>query len=151
PVPFTCQETGIDVGLKVFRTTADGQVVENLCHYSKAAKQRASAQRRVSRQRRGSHRRRKAEALLKRKHQKVQRQRRDFHHKAALALLQRYDVIYLEDLQVRNLVHNPHLAKSISDASWAQCRTILASRAAWAGKPVLAVPAQYTSQDCSGC
>jgi putative transposase len=80
----------------------------------------------------------------------VQRQRRDVHHKTALALLQQYDVVYLEDLRVANLVRNPHLAKSISDAEWAAFRTILTSKAADAGKRVIAVPAHYTSQDCSG-
>jgi hypothetical protein len=59
-------------------------------------------------------------------------------------------VIDLEDLQVRNLVRNHHLAKSISDAGWAAFRAILTSTAAYAGKWVVAMPAQYTSQDCSG-
>jgi len=81
----------------------------------------------------------------------VQRQRRDFQHKTARALLKQYDTIYLEDLQVRNMVRNPHLAKSISDASWGQFRTILAAKAACAGRRVVAVPPAYTSQDCSGC
>jgi putative transposase len=111
---------------------------------------RALAQRRVSRRRKGSKRRRKAVALLKRKHQHVQRQRRDFHHKTALTLLQHHDVIYLEDLQVRNMVRNHHLAKSSSDAGWAAFRIILSVKAACAGRQVVAVPAQYTSQDCSG-
>jgi putative transposase len=62
-----------------------------------------------------------------------------------------YDVLYLDDLQVRNMVRNHHLAKSISDAGWAAFRTILACKAEWAGKRVVAVPAQYTSQDCSSC
>jgi putative transposase len=146
----TGRETGIDVGLKVFLITADGESVENPRHYRKAERQLAKAQRRAARRKQGSHRRRKAVALLKRTHQQVQRQRRDFHHKTALALLQQYDVIYLEDLQIRNMVRNPYLAKRISDASWGQFRTILASKAAWAGKRVFAVPAQYTSQDCSG-
>jgi putative transposase len=52
---------------------------------------------------------------------------------------------------VANLVRNPHLAKSISDASWAQFRTILEGKAAYAGRRVVAVPPAYTSQDCSGC
>lgn len=120
-------------------------------HYRKAEKQLKKAHRRVSRRKKGSNRRRKAVALLKRKHQQIARQRRDFQHKTALTLLQQYDAIYLEDLQVRNLVRNPHLAKSISDASWGQFRIILACKAAWAGKRVSAVPAHYTSQDCSGC
>jgi putative transposase len=150
PLPATGYETGIDVGLKVFLITADGEPVENPRHYRKAEQQLAKAQRRVSRRKKGSKRRRKAVALLKRHHQQVQRQRRHFHHTTALDLLRAYDTIYLEDLQVRNMVRNPHLAKSISDAGWAAFRTILTSTAADAGTWVIAVPAQYTSQDCSG-
>ncbi len=151
PLPRTGIETGIDVGLKVFLITADGQAVENPRHYRTAEKQLARAHRRVSRRKKGSNRRKKAVTLLKRKHQKVQRQRRDCQHKIARALLKQYDTIYLEDLQVRNMVRNPHLAKSISDASWGQFRTILAAKAACAGRRVVAVPPAYTSQDCSGC
>jgi putative transposase len=150
PLPVTGHETGIDVGLKVFLVTANGEPVDNPRHYRTAERALRKAQRRVARRTKGSRRRRKAVALLKRHHQTVQRQRRDFHHKTALALLQQYDVIYLEDLQVRNMVRNRHLAKSISDAGWAAFRTILTSTAAYAGKWVIAEPAQYTSQDCSG-
>ena len=151
PLPSTGRETGIDVGLKVFLITADGLVVENPRHYRRGEKQLAKTQRRVARRKQGSHRRRKAVALLKRKHQTVKRQRRDFHHQTALALLKTYDVIYLEDLRVANLVRNSHLAKSISDAGWAQFRTILEAKAACAGRRVVGVPPAYTSQDCSGC
>jgi IS605 OrfB family transposase len=88
--------------------------------------------------------------LLKRHHQTLQRQRRDVHHTTALALLQQYDVLSLEDLQVRNMVRNHSVAKRISDAGWAAFRAILTSTAAYAGTWVIAVPAQYTSQDGSG-
>ena len=81
----------------------------------------------------------------------MKRQRRDFHYKTALALVRTYDVIYLEDLRVANLVQNPYLAKSISDAGWAAFRTILEGKAAYAGRRVVAVPPAYTSQDCSRC
>jgi putative transposase len=128
PLPATGHETGIDVGLKVFLITADGQVVDNPRHYRKAEKQLAKAQRRVSRRTKGSRRRRKAVQLLARHHQQVRRQRRDFQHKTALALVRTYDVVYLEDLRVANLVRNHHLAKSISDAGWAAFRTILDAR-----------------------
>jgi putative transposase len=151
PLPETGQETGIDVGLKVFLITADGEMVENPGHYRKAEKQLKKAQRRISRRKKGGKRRKKAIALLKREHQKVQRQRTDFHHKVALALLSTYDTIYLEDLRVANMVRNPHLAKSISDAGWAVFRTILEGKAAYAGRRVVAVPPTFTSQDCSGC
>jgi putative transposase len=151
PLPLTGRETGIDVGLKVFLITSDGAATENPRHQRKAEKHLKKAQRRVSRRKKGSKRRRKAVQLLKRKYQKVQRQRADFHHKTALALLRQYDTIYLEDLRVANMVRNRHLAKSISDAGWAQFRTILDAKAACAGRQVVAVPPAYTTQDCSGC
>ena len=66
-------------------------------------------------------------------------------------MVQLYDVIYHEDLRVRNMVKNHHLAKSISDAGWAAFRSILAAKAAGAGRRVLAVPPHYTSQDCNSC
>jgi putative transposase len=125
--------------------------VENPRHYRKGEKGLAKAQKRVSRRKKGSKRWWKAVAQCGKKHQKVRRQRTDFHHKTSLTLVQAYDVIYLEDLQVRTMVRNHHLAKSISDAGWAAFRTILEAKAAWAGRRVIAIPAQYTSQDCSGC
>ncbi len=151
PLPATGRETGIDVGLKVFLITAAGEVVENPRHYRRGEKKLAKANKRVSRRKKGSHGRRKAVGLLQRAHQHVQRQRLDFHHKTALALVREYDAIYLEDLQVATMVRNRSLAKSISDAGWAQFRAILEAKAAYAGRRVIAVPAQYTSQDCSGC
>jgi putative transposase len=80
----------------------------------------------------------------------VQRQRRDVHHTTALSLLNTYDTIYREDVRIRNMVRNHHLAKRISDAGRAAFRTILTSTAAYAGKWVVAVPAASTSQDGGG-
>jgi putative transposase len=139
------------VGLKVFLVTAPGEAVENPRHHRKAEKGLAKAQRRVSKRKKGSHRRRKAVGQLQRAHQTVQRQRADLQHKTALLLLRHYDTIYLEDLQVANMVQNRHLAKSIRDAGWAPFRSLLEAKAACAGRRVVAVPPAYTSQDCSGC
>ncbi len=151
PLAPTGRETGIDVGLTVFLVTAEGDRVENPRHYRRGEKRLAKAQRRVSRRKQGSNRRKKAIVLLAKAHQHVRRQRRDFHQKTALALVRTYDTLYLEDLRVANMVRNRYLAKSISDAGWAQFRAILDAKAAWAGRRVVAVPPQYTSQDCSGC
>ena len=172
PLPLTGQETGIDVGLKAFLTLADGSQVANPRHYRQAEKALKKAERRKNRRKKGSNRRRKAALLLRKKYQKIARQRRDFHHKTALALVRQYDALYLEDLQVAHLIKRPDpkpdpekpghylpngaaakagLNKSIQDAGWYQFRTILTSKAAWAGKRAVAVPPAYTSQACSGC
>ena len=110
-----------------------------------------TAQRRVSRRKKGSTRRRKAVNLLAKAHQKVHRQRQDFHHKTALALVRANDTIYHENLQPANMVKHHHLAKSISDAGWGAFLTILAYKAACAGRRVVAVNPAYTSQTCTGC
>jgi putative transposase len=151
PLPPTGQEIGIDLGLESFATLADGTRVENPRHYRTAERELKKAQRRVSRRKKGSNRRRKAARLLAKKHQHVRRQRQDFHHKAALALVRAYDTIYHEDLQTANMVRNHHLAKSISDAGWSAFLSILSFKAACAGRSVVAVPPAYTSQACSGC
>jgi putative transposase len=151
PLPLTGRETGIDVGLKVFLITAEGAATENPRHLRTAERALKKAQRRVSRCKKGSNRRKKAVKLLRKKHQKVRRQRADFHHKTALTLLRQYDTIYLEDLRVANMVRNSRLSKSISDAGWGAFRTILEGKAVYAGRQVIAVPPHYTSQDCSDC
>jgi putative transposase len=170
PLPLTGRETGIDVGLKVFLITADGQPVENPRYYRKAERALKKAQQRVSRRKKGSKRRRKAVALCAKRHQHVRRQRSDFHHKRALALVRAYDTIYVEAIQSANLSRRPAplsdgnggyehngasrkagLNKSIQDAGWRHFLSILACKAACAGKRVEAVPPAYTSQDCSGC
>src|SRR5262249_47710959 len=148
PLPLTGRETGVDVGLNVFLLTAEGEGVEHPRHYRKAEHHLQRAQRRLSRRKPGSKRRHKARTLLAKQRQKVRRQRQDFQQKVARSLVRQYDIISLEDLQVANLVRNHHLAKSISDAGWAQFRTTLEYKAACAGKQVVLVAPAYTSQDC---
>jgi putative transposase len=107
PLPLIGRETGIDVGLKVFLITADSDIVENPRDYRKSECALKKANKRVSRREKGSKRRAKAVHLLKRKHQHVRRQRADFHHKTALALVRRYDTIYVEAIQPANLSRRP--------------------------------------------
>jgi putative transposase len=151
PLPQTGKVTGIDVGLKVFYVTAQNEVCENPRHFRKAEAALRRKQRKLALCEKGSKNREEVKQQVAKQHQQVKRQRADFHHKESLHLIREYDTIYLEDLQVKNMVKNHHLAKSISDAGWAQFRRILACKAAWAGKRVVAVPPHYTSQVCSRC
>ncbi|HEV8193916.1 MAG TPA: transposase [Ktedonobacterales bacterium] len=150
PLPPTGQETGIDLGLESFATLADGAMIHNPRCDRTAEAYLQRCQRRVARRTPGSRRRKNAVKLLAKAHHKISRARRDFHHKAALSLVRQYDVISYEDLRIRNMVKNHHLAKSISDAGWSHCLGILTFKAAGAGKRVHAVEPAYTSQRCSG-
>ena len=80
----------------------------------------------------------------------LQRQREDFARKTAKALISSCDLIAYEDLQIRNLVKNHHLAKAISDVGWGRFLWWVRYYAAQQGIPCIAVPPQFTSQDCSG-
>jgi putative transposase len=151
PLPPTGQETGVDLGLEAFATLSDGTRIFSPGWYRKAEQKLKTSQRRVSRRKKGSNRRRKAVQLLAKAHQKVRRQRADFHHKTALTLVRANDTIYHEDLQTANMLRNHHLAKSIQDAGWTTFLSILTYKAACAGRRVVAVNPAFTSQRCSGC
>jgi putative transposase len=151
PLPTTGRASGIDLGIEAFATLSDGTRIFHPGWYRKAERALKTAQRRVSRRKKGSNRRRKAVTLLAKAHQKVRRQRQDFHRKTALALVRENDTIYHEALQTANMVKHHHLAKSIADAGWGAFLIILTDKAACAGRRIVAVNPAYTSQICSGC
>jgi putative transposase len=142
---------GIDMGLKVFYTDSDGEQIENPRHYRKAETKLKRLHRRVSRKQKKSKNRKKARQRLAKASLKVQRQREDFARKTANALVSSHDLIAYEHLQIRNLVKNHKLAKSIHDAAWGQFRNWVKSYGIMHDVPIIAVPPQSTSQDCSGC
>ncbi len=150
-VAATGRNVGIDLGLYHFYTDSEGATIENPRHLRRSERSLKRLQRRVSRKRKGSANRAKARGRLGRKHLKVRRQRKDFAVKTARALIMSSDVIAYEDVQVRNMVKNRHLAKSISDAGWRAFVAWLTYLAHVYGKVVMAVPPHYTSQDCSSC
>lgn len=151
PIPKTGESVGLDVGITRFATLSTGEKVENPRCYRKAERRLAKAQRRVSRRRKGSKRREKAKVLLGKAHLRVARSRRDHAHKIAKSLVERFDRIAVEDLNVSGMVKNRHLAKSISDSGWAQFVQILFDKAESAGREVVKVDPRNTSQKCSGC
>lgn len=148
PLPLTGEAVGLDVGIEVFVTTSDGERVENPRPLVAATAGLRKAQRVVSKRRKGGARRRKAVRRLAVRHRRVERVRRDFHHKAALALVRRCDVLAVEALNVQGLARGM-LARSVSDVAWGQFLAILSDKAAGAGRTVVAVDPRGTSQQCS--
>jgi putative transposase len=142
---------GLDVGLNHFYTDSKGEVVENPRYLRKSERQLKKLQRKVTKRKKGSANRRKVIKRLARKHLQVSRQRKDFAVKTARCVVRSNDLIAYEDLQVRNMVKNHKLAKSISDASWSMFRDWVEYFGKAFGKVTIAVPPQYTSQNCSTC
>lgn len=142
---------GIDVGLKVFLTDSEGHTVENPRFYRTSQKTLRRKQRALCRRKKGSKRRRKAASNVAKTHLKINRQRRDHHFKITRRYAEQYQMIVVEDLQITNLVKNPHLSKSILDASWGTFLTILEDKAARAGHRVIRVNPRFTSQKCHQC
>jgi putative transposase len=147
----TGRQAGIDVGLKAYYTDSEGNTVENPRYYRKAEKRLKRLQRQLSRKQKKSSNRKKARKQIAKAHLKVQRQREDFARKTANALITSHDLIAYEDLKIRNMVKNHHLAKSISDAGWGQFLRWVTYYGTLHALPVIAVAPQWTSQECSDC
>ncbi|NEO01858.1 MAG: transposase [Moorea sp. SIO3I7] len=141
---------GIDVGLKEFLTTSEGETIQVPQYYRKAQKKLKVIQKRVSRRKKGGANRLKAIKQLGKQHKKIADKRKDFHFKTANYLLSKYDVVAHEKLNVKGLAKS-RLAKSVLDAGWSSFLTILISKALNAGLLAVPVSAQNTSQNCSGC
>ena len=152
----THNTVGIDLGLSYFIATSNGDTVAAPKFYRKAEKQLNRANRKKSKKfRKGAkpqsknyHKARKRYAL---KHLRVSRQRTEWLKNQALRLCQSNDLIAYEDLNVKGMVKNRKLAKSISDAGWSTFRLWLNYFAGKYGKIAVAVPPHYTSQKCSNC
>ena len=148
---LTGKTIGLDVGLSHFYTDSDGQTVENPRHLRKSEKALKRLNRKLSRTQKGSKNRASLRNRLSRKHLKVSRQRKDFAVKLARCVIQSNDLVAYEDLQVRNMVKNRKLAKSISDAAWSAFRQWLEYFGKVFGVVTVAVPPHYTSTNCSNC
>jgi putative transposase len=150
PLPKTERVIGIDVGLKHLYTTSEGEQAENPRWYRHAQKRLRVAQRRVARRKKGGKNRHKAIVLLQRQHERIANQRKDALNKLAHGLIERYDVIALEDLAISRMVHG-NLAKSILDAGWGYFAQHLTHKAASAGREIVLVDPRLTSKSCSNC
>jgi putative transposase len=151
PLPPTGRAIGIDVGVSVLLTTSEGDKVDHPHYYRDAQKRLRVLQRSLARKAKGGQNRRKALLKVQRQHMHVGNQRCDFSHKLSFILVQKYDLIALENLRITNMIRNRYLSKSILDAGWGLFKTLLMSKAESAGREVIFVNSAYTSQTCSCC
>lgn len=149
--PIPCKAIGIDVGIKAFAVTSDGEVIENPKLLRKAEDKLKQKQRQLSKKVKGSSNRKKARKIVAKLHCKVRNQRSDFHHKESRNIVNTYGFIAVEDLNIKGMVRNRCLAKSISDAGWGQFLNYLTYKAEEAGCKVEKVSPYYTSVNCSVC
>ncbi len=151
PQPTTGQSVGLDMGVKNLVTTSNGEFFSHPKYLRQSERNLRCAQRKVARRQKGGHRRQKAVIELQKVHERIANQRRDTAHQIARALVDRYDVIAVENLKVKAMTKNHHLAKSIADASWSTFINILSFKAEDAGRQIIKVDPKYTSQACSDC
>ncbi|MGB3401958.1 MAG: transposase [Microcoleaceae cyanobacterium] len=145
------QVIGLDVGLEFFYTDSNGNHEANPRFYRKNEKKRSRLNRRFSRTKKGSNNRAKARKRLAKLDLKISRQRIEHAKRLARCVIHSNDVIVYENLQVKNLVKNYKLAKSISDAAWYQFRCWLEYFGKKFGKVTVAIEPHFTSQECSNC
>lgn len=154
PTPLENKPTksiGIDMGIKSFITLSDGKFVRSPKCLKLSERKLIKKQKQLSYKKKGSCNKNKSRIILAKLHCKIKNQRKDFHHKLSRYLINNYGFIAVENLNIKGMVRNHKLAKSISDVGWGQFISFLIYKAEEAGTIVEKVNPQYTSVICSSC
>ncbi len=151
-VPQSSSMVGLDLGIKDFAVTSDGQVIENF-HFKKNEKSRLKRlQRQISKKVVGSKNREKARLRFAKLNEKIRNRKLNFLHDVTNHLIDENQVIVMEDLNVKGMVRNHKLAESISEVNWGEFRRILAYKAAWYGRQLVFIDRFYpSSKRCNHC
>lgn len=148
----TDKKAGIDLGLKDFIITSDNTRYKNNRYTRKYAKQLKSAQQHLSRKKKGSNGFEKQRLKVAKIHEKISSSRLDNMHKVSIELVKAYDLISLEDLDLKRLIKGNTLSKHISDASWGNFTFLLKYKCDWYGKEFIKINRFYpSSKVCSNC
>jgi len=154
-LPESEEVVGIDMGIKSFATLSTGEKIPNPHFFREEEKALAKAQRKLSKIAEGKGRNtpeyRKAKKVVSRIHERICFKRHDFIHQLARQIVNRFGVVCVEDLKVRNMIQNSHLAKSIGEVAWSEFIRELEVKAESAGRKFIRVKPNNTSQMCSRC
>lgn len=150
--PTTGYKVGIDLGLKDLFILSDGHVVDNPRWFRENQSKLKKAQQHLARKVKGSNRYKKQRIKVARIHEDIKNQRTNFLHEISTSLVTNYDVICIEDLNVKGMMKNHCLAKAIQDASWSSFVSMLEYKCNWYGKSLIKINRWYpSSKTCSSC
>lgn len=150
--PKTGKSVGVDLGLKYFATLSDNIVIDNIKFFREKQSEIAKIQKHLSRKRKNSSRYRKNKLRIARLYNKIANKRNYFLHDVTNCLIDNYDIICIEDLNVFGMLSNHKLAKAISDTSFSIFRSMLEYKCKWYGKELVVIDRFFpSSKTCSKC
>ena len=148
----TGKEVGIDLGIKDFVITSDGYKYKNNRWTKTYAKKLKENQQHLSRKVKGSNRYKEQKLKVAKLYKKITNSRLDNLHKVSTELIKKYDVIYLEDLNIKGMIKNHKLSKHIADVSWGKFITLLEYKANWNNKKIVKIDRFFpSSKQCNNC